>query len=110
VKGGWKPRGREMPADETVYVWRNVPKKLLNQARAKCRQQHPPLRLGLKLLAFLRAWVEEDAEPLLPEDRTPRARWHVNERAGTITPSSRYGWAERHPPKPKPPEPPEDLF
>lgn len=39
------------------YLWERVPRQLLDDARAKCKRQDPPVFLKFKLIELLREWT-----------------------------------------------------
>jgi hypothetical protein len=43
-----------------TYMWERVPRQLLDDARAKCKRQDPPVFLKFKLIELLREWTYGD--------------------------------------------------
>lgn len=45
------------------YLWERVPRKLLEDATTKCKQQEPPLSLKWLLIQLLKEWTYGKATP-----------------------------------------------
>ncbi len=53
-----KPRDRAFKGtDEMTVLLERVPRRLIEQAKAKCRQQDPPVSLKWQILELLKGWV-----------------------------------------------------
>jgi hypothetical protein len=46
-----------------TYMWERVPRQLLDDARAKCKRQDPPVFLKFKLIELLREWTYAPEPP-----------------------------------------------
>ncbi len=52
--------------DETLYLWENIPRELMDAAKVKMHAQTPPLTLKGLLTDLLAAWTYGSAGRLTP--------------------------------------------